>query len=155
MFVDKFLGDRQHAYRPNRGAVTAWKAVFSMIDRYDYIYEIDLKQCFPSIRSDWVSEKLHGLGMPEPLVRYLEDVNRSVPKFAQEDMTDESELRKKEVITKSRNMETYESDVSHVNTIVIPAKQPSKEASRLPEDRLSDTSSSKGYTLVGDDYVEE
>jgi hypothetical protein len=51
MFLNEYLGDNQHAYRPRRGALTAWKDVFSKIDKYDYIYEIDLKQCFPSIQA--------------------------------------------------------------------------------------------------------
>jgi len=43
------LGDSQHGFVPNRGTLTAWKDIFLKVVKAPYIYETDLKQCFPSI----------------------------------------------------------------------------------------------------------
>lgn len=43
------LNRSQHGFTPNRGTLTAWSEIFRKVVDSPDIYEIDLKQCFPSI----------------------------------------------------------------------------------------------------------
>lgn len=56
----------------------------SKLKKYPYIYEIDLRKCFDSIRNENVSRKLLELGVPNPIVNYLENLNRSIPRMDQD-----------------------------------------------------------------------
>jgi len=52
------LDDRQHGFTPNRGTLTAWSEMFKKVIPSENIYEIDLKQCFPSINLHTVNKLL-------------------------------------------------------------------------------------------------
>lgn len=93
MFLDEYLGDRQHAYRPRLGCVTAWKMLVEKMNKYRNIYEIDLTNCFNEIQAQWVTDVLLKLGMPPAPVYWLENINRCTPKFAEHDEIDETVLR--------------------------------------------------------------
>lgn len=94
-FLDEYLGERQHAYRPKRGTLTAWKSLVTKISKYKYIYEIDLRNCFGEIQGQFVTDILMKLGMPPGDCYYLENLNRCTPQFRDKDEIDESALRDK------------------------------------------------------------
>lgn len=79
MFLADKITDSQHAYLPGRGTLSAWEMLLNKIQKYKYIYEIDLKQCFPSIRGEYISDELENLGVPEEYINYIEMINRSTP----------------------------------------------------------------------------
>jgi hypothetical protein len=43
------ISPNQHAYLPNKGVMTAWRDILESAKEYDYIYETDLKNFFPSV----------------------------------------------------------------------------------------------------------
>lgn len=49
------------------------------------MYEIDLKQCFPNIQGEYVTEELLKMGVPRGYCCYLEEINRSTPNPITED----------------------------------------------------------------------
>lgn len=106
MFLDSYLGDRQHAYRPNRGCLTAWRDLVGKVNEYNFIYEVDLKGCFDNIQSQHVTDILMKLGMPPGPAYYLENINRCTPKFRDTDLIDESKLRDKALWSNLKKMET-------------------------------------------------
>jgi len=75
------------------------------IDKYDYIYEIDLKGCFDNVQAQYVSDKLLKLGCPPGIVYYMENINRCTPKFQTKDEIDESALRDKSLYRKLKDEE--------------------------------------------------
>lgn len=88
VFLTHFLKDKlyksQHAYIPGKGTTTAWKDLLNKVDNYKYIYEIDLKQCFPNIQGEWITYELGKMGVPEEYVNYLEGLNHSTAKNTDE-----------------------------------------------------------------------
>jgi len=57
---DQFL-DSQHGFLPGKGSLTAWQDLLGKIEKYPYIYEFDLKQCFPTINILKISQILSRL----------------------------------------------------------------------------------------------
>lgn len=94
-FLRGKLGESQHAYQPLRGTLSAWKELSKNLKEWDFVYEIDLKQCFPSINAAWITEKLEGFGMPPRMFYYLENLNRCVPILPKEELLNESDVHEK------------------------------------------------------------
>lgn len=95
MFVEGYIGKRQHGFIPGKGTLTAWKALTSKLHKYNYIMEIDLRNCFGEIQADAVSRILLELGAPKRAVEYIEEINLCSPQWAKEDLLDETPYRKK------------------------------------------------------------
>jgi hypothetical protein len=68
--------------------------------------EIDLSNCFGEIQANAASEILSRLGMPGNMVDYVEKINLCSPKFADEDLMDESPFRRKQKANEIWNAET-------------------------------------------------
>jgi len=76
------LNESQHGFRPNRGTLTAWKSMFSDVIDSENIYEIDLRQCFPSIsllRLHHVMTKQYGV--PYRVGLFFLRLNYATPEF--------------------------------------------------------------------------
>jgi len=76
------LNESQHGFRPNRGTLTAWKDVFTEVLDSPNIYEIDLRQCFPSIsllRLHNVMTKQYGV--PYKIGLFFLRLNYAIPEF--------------------------------------------------------------------------
>lgn len=76
------LKDSQHGFRPKRGTLTAWKAMFTKVIFAPFMYEIDLKQCFPSISLPKLYELLitkHGMS-PKVAELFIR-LNEGTPEF--------------------------------------------------------------------------
>jgi len=72
----------QHGFKPNRGTLTAWAEMFQKVIPSPNIYEIDLKQCFPSISLPRLMELLLlKYNLPEIWARYYVHLNYSIPEF--------------------------------------------------------------------------
>jgi len=57
------------------------------------IYEFDLKQFFPSVQIQAVSQILRNTRVPEWFVLYIENLNKTKPKLTDNDLIDESRIR--------------------------------------------------------------
>lgn len=111
MFLQPYIGERQHGFIPGRGTLSAWRKLVSCMYKYDYVMEIDLANCFGEIQSSAVTRILRENGMPRQLAEYIERVNLSTPKWATEDLLDESEMRRKQKTNEFwANPDTYEKE---------------------------------------------
>lgn len=85
--------DSQHGFIPGRGCLTAWREVFKKVIENNFIYECDLKQFFPSVHVNTISEVLESYGMPKRVMYWLENINRCLPEFPLEEKLDESKYK--------------------------------------------------------------
>jgi ubiquinone biosynthesis protein UbiJ len=79
MFLENYIGERQHGFIPQKGTLTAWRALVANMHKYKYIMEIDLSNCFGEIQADSVSDVLRELRAPEEIIEYIEKINRCTP----------------------------------------------------------------------------
>jgi hypothetical protein len=84
LFLHGKLHENQHAYQTKKGTTTAWASLLRKVNKYRYIYEIDLRNCFNEINARWVSVLLEKHGVPKAYTDYLERLNASSPKFPEE-----------------------------------------------------------------------
>lgn len=94
IYVNSFISEHQHAYRPGQGVATALKEVKEIIENPDYtdIHEFDLKGAFPSVAIKPTCEALTACGFPIQLGNFLlnlssktiEMVDRSKQKLPEE-----------------------------------------------------------------------
>lgn len=75
--------------------MSAWKEILSKIGSRQ-IYEFDLKQFFPSVEIQEVSNRLRKFGLPETAVQYFEGLNSSLPELLNTDLVNEDEIREKD-----------------------------------------------------------
>lgn len=92
MYLRPTLEKFNHAYLPGKGALTAWKELITKALKYDYIYEFDLKQFFPSVDVEKVTEILQKKKVPKWYTYMLENINRTIPKLPKELKLDESQF---------------------------------------------------------------
>jgi len=100
IFLKTRITNRQHGFQPGKGTLTAWKDLLNKIHNYKYVYEIDLKQCFPSIRMDFILSELKLAGMPKFAQEKFRNLCLSTPtnlpmKDPKEEKIDESSIHQK------------------------------------------------------------
>lgn len=79
VYLYSYIGKYQHGFLPGRGTLTAWKAIKPLL-KLPYIYEYDLKGAFPSIRINYVIDRLIALGLPSPVGNFIHDMSHlSIP----------------------------------------------------------------------------
>jgi len=81
IFLAERLSPRQHGFQPGKGTKTAWADLLSKIHKYKYVYEIDLKGCFPNIDFEMIVSKLKGLGTPYRITKFIEELAERTPVF--------------------------------------------------------------------------
>jgi len=69
------INDTQHGFIPQRGTLTAWKDILSKVVKSPFIYETDLKQCFPSINLFLLVAVLTRRGVPLPVAKFYASIN--------------------------------------------------------------------------------
>lgn len=78
-----FLKDKvlpsQHGFVPGRGTLTAWVYILKNVISRSYIYECYLKEFFPSVSINSISDRLEELGLKKRWVYWLENIHRSMP----------------------------------------------------------------------------
>jgi hypothetical protein len=62
-----------------------------MLDKH-HIYEFDLKQFFPSVHVNEISETLIRLGMPKQWVYWLENIHRNSPELPKKQLLNEEQF---------------------------------------------------------------
>lgn len=87
------LHDTQHGFIPGRGTFTAWKAIFSKIVPAKYVYEIDLRQCFPSISLELLERVMQvRFGIPSGVARFYASLNYAIPVLPKDCKLDEAQF---------------------------------------------------------------
>lgn len=82
VFTSDMLPDNFHGYIPQRGTGTAWREILKTVIHKQNIYEVDFKQFFPSVDSDFLlSFMLKKWNITLPVAIYLYQLNQSLPIF--------------------------------------------------------------------------
>jgi hypothetical protein len=93
------INESQHAYLPNKGVMTAWREILEACQEYDYIYETDLKNFFPSVSVHRVIEIMkEKYQAPSEVTNWLLELSKSVPSFPKEKLLDESKFDKSNIV---------------------------------------------------------
>lgn len=82
--------ENQHGFIPGRGTITAWKKLIPMLRR-KYVYELDYTKFFDKINLYRIADELSMLGLPESLVLFTFELNRSPVRFRGNLKLDESQ----------------------------------------------------------------
>lgn len=91
IFLEHHFLDSQHGFIPGRGTMSAWSQFFKKkLYNYKYIYEIDLKKCFDSLTHIFIEVRLAEGKVPAPVRHLVNRLNKSSPKFPDEEKLDES-----------------------------------------------------------------
>jgi len=90
-YTDRWLRQDQHAFRPAKGCLTAWKDLVFKMHKYPYVYEFDLKGCFDNISARAVSAIFSSIWVPQWVIWYMESVNRQAPKLPDAQYLDETD----------------------------------------------------------------
>lgn len=87
------VNSTQHGFIPNRGTLTAWKTILLKVIKSPNIYEIDLKQCFPSINLVRLeTDLINRFHFPYAVARFFVSINYSIPSLPKEQKLDESQF---------------------------------------------------------------
>lgn len=97
-FMRMYISPSQHGYIPGRGTKTAWQEIIKKMDKYDYIYETDLKNFFNEISVPAIFKIIKETGIPLGIYYHLENFTKNTPKLQKVDQVDESTFRDKEDI---------------------------------------------------------
>jgi hypothetical protein len=90
IYIEKYFLSSQHGFIPTRGTLSAWMDLLNKINKYDYIYEFDLKQFFPSVNNLEIRKILRSLNVPTDFANYLTEMNKSQPELPKKTLLDES-----------------------------------------------------------------
>lgn len=89
----------QHGFRTGLGTKSAWESIFqNVIGKADWVYEFDLKRCFPNIRVQTVSNALRRNEVPEGWVQKFQALNMTPVQNASKlkaEVLEANELNKK------------------------------------------------------------
>jgi len=94
IYLEDYFLPSQHGFIPGKGTLTAWREIFSKVEKYKYVYEFDLRNCFGNLDTRVISDILMKLGVPSQLAYWLEDINTSQPELPEERKLDESKVDK-------------------------------------------------------------
>lgn len=133
-FLTYFLQSKlqfQHGFLPEKGTLSAWEEIFAKrLYEKPYIYEYDFKKYFDSVNIATLSKLLLNKYQVDPsVVSFLENVNRSIPKFASADQLDESQKR-----NQMRSQYNFKHGIFDIKD---PVYNPLKEYLSIPGNMLS------------------
>lgn len=77
MMFSEYISKHQHAYRPGKGVVSALADLKAHLadKEYKYVWEFDLKGAFPSVFIPKAMESLREVGVPDEIVRWIEETS--------------------------------------------------------------------------------
>lgn len=82
----------QHAYQPQRGVHTAWAEILREQDKWDYIYEFDLRKFFDNVRLEYIFQRqVKSHNYPRSIAAHFRKLNRSIVKLTSKDLISEPE----------------------------------------------------------------
>lgn len=93
LYFRDYVKEFNHAYQPGKGTKTAWEEIIKKVLKQKYIYEFDLKEFFPNVEINKVTEILEKAKVPKRIVYHLENINRCVPELPEKHLTNESILK--------------------------------------------------------------
>lgn len=81
-FTSELIPDNFHGYIPRRGTGTAWRTILKDVIHKDNIFEVDFRQFFPSVDSDFLLNfMINKWKISLPVAVYLYQLNQSLPIF--------------------------------------------------------------------------
>jgi hypothetical protein len=96
------LNSTQHGFIPHRGTLTAWKTILLKVIKSPNIYEIDLKQCFPSINLVRLeTDLINRFHFPYAVARFFVSLNYSIPSLPKDQKLDESQFNSLSLASKA------------------------------------------------------
>ena len=90
MWVRPELEEWNHGFLPQKGTNTCITEVVKMLGENKYVYEFDFKQFFPSVDISEVTEFLKSRNVPNDIVRWIDQINRSTPALPKEKKLEET-----------------------------------------------------------------
>jgi len=97
-FTRHFFLPSQHGFIKKKGTLTAWREVMKKVINSKYVYECDLKQFFPSVKHEMIVLYMMMLRIPERVIRWVDNLNCSIPILPKIKLLDESLMEKKKEI---------------------------------------------------------
>jgi hypothetical protein len=92
-FTNRNLKDSQHGFRPKLGTFTAWKSIFKDLLKALFVFDIDLKQCFPSISLPSLEDTLRRIHkLPPQVAKFYVSLNYMIPMLPEVINLDESQM---------------------------------------------------------------
>lgn len=83
--VKTYIPSSQHAYMPKRGVITAWKDIINNVLEAPDIYEFDLKQFFPNVKTDYIIKTLRReFHLPKEEQNFLLNIFQRTPRLPDE-----------------------------------------------------------------------
>jgi len=79
-------GEKQHAYLPRRGVITAWERLIDRLTNAPNIYEADYQGFFNNITHRAIAEELWKMGLPKYEIEIAMKLNKSLPILQNEDL---------------------------------------------------------------------
>lgn len=71
IYLNRYIDQSQHAYRPGKGVPTALAEVQESLEKFPYVWEFDLKGAFPSLVIPKTCDALASVGVPESISDYI------------------------------------------------------------------------------------
>lgn len=71
IYLNRYISQSQHAYRPGKGVPTALSEVQECLETFPYVWEFDLKGAFPSLVIPKTCDALASIGVPESISDYI------------------------------------------------------------------------------------
>lgn len=78
-FLSHHISENQHAFVPNKGTLTCWRRLLQLYFKWPSIIEFDLKGWFDNVGLDYLASSLRKRGMPEDVIRFLDNVSSKLP----------------------------------------------------------------------------
>lgn len=92
-FTNRNISDSQHGFRPQLGTFTAWKTLLKTVLKALFVFEIDLKQCFPSISLPSLEHTLTAIhNLPPNVAKFYTSLNYMVPMLPEVLKLDEAQM---------------------------------------------------------------
>jgi len=78
-------GDKQHAYLPRRGVITAWERLIDRLSTAPNIYEADFKGFFNNVTHLAIEKELWEMGVPDCELDIATGLNKSFARLCEDD----------------------------------------------------------------------
>jgi len=87
IYLTAYIGEYQHAYRPGKGVLTAWKDLKEALKdpKWEFVYEFDLKGFFPSLNTSFFTHELHRIGVPKLVTDMFFEQALAIPELPKGD----------------------------------------------------------------------
>ncbi len=113
------VNQEQHGFTPSKGTMTAWSSILTNVIKSPNIYEIDLKQCFPSINLQRLRHiMITKYNFPKWVANMYTQLNHNHPEFKGAILMNETQSllleASKENLSPQRKSESFDDYLSRI-----------------------------------------